>query len=147
MAPMPTKRSPSTLDALLSRILQRTVHEIAGAIREAAAPPVTAVATPAAPEPRKTPAKQARKAPAKKPAPAKAAPAKRAPKVATPGDGVNAVEKVLLVIRTEPGLRSEQIERLADLPKAAVQAALVGLRKDGRVTVQGKARGTTYAAV
>lgn len=167
---MPKKRPPSTLEALISQVLQRAVQEIASAIKEASAS-TTKAAAPVAPSPKRTAEKKPGRALARKPvvappvvgpppavaqpapavpvaAPAaKSAPLKkrRAKKSGKVGGAANHVEKVLLIIRTEPNLRAEQIERLAELPKAAVQAALVALRKDGRVNVQGKARGTTYA--
>ena len=168
---MPKKRSPSTLETIISQVLQRAMLELASAINEAGASSSTAA--PIARAPKKTTAKKPGRVRARKPVvtlpvvtppPVVAQPAPAAPvgspaaKTAPPkkrgakdpgkaGGAANHTEKVLLVIRAEPGLRAEQIERLAELPKAAVQAALLALRKDGRVKVQGKARGMMYTAV
>ena len=170
----PSSTLEALLSHILRRAVQEIASAIkeAGASSVMATPAAAAPVTPAA---KKAPAKKVGKAPAKKvrktrastptvaspvpspPVPVPTAPAASAPvktpakratrKRATTSTGVNPVEKVLLVIRAEPGLRAEQIERLAELPKAAAQAALVMLRKNGRVKVQGKARGMMYTAV
>jgi hypothetical protein len=59
--------------------------------------------------------------------------------------GGSALDQVLAFVRSNPGMRSEQIQKRIGLAAEPVKAALAKLRAGGQVKVSGKARATSYA--
>ena len=54
------------------------------------------------------------------------------------------LERIVEVVKTSPGLRSEQIQAELDLPRPLVKAGLSKLRVTKRVKTTGHRRSTTY---
>lgn len=55
-------------------------------------------------------------------------------------------DQVLAYLRKHPGSRSEEIANELGTDAASLRAALHGLRDDGKIKVEGKARATKYTA-
>src|SRR5258708_1445242 len=125
---MPRPRKQTALDSRISEIIAFATRQIAQLVRTDFADQVGRLA--AAPS-------NGRPAPGPKP---KAGPQRRGRR-----GGLNeaTLSRVLKVIESSPGLRSEEIYRKLPLPAGKVKAALAKLRHSKRVKTKGEKRAMT----
>jgi hypothetical protein len=126
---MPRPRKQSNLDARVSEIIAITTRQIVSIVR-------ADLRRAAALKSLRTP--WGRGAPAAKPG------AKRRGRRGALDEAT--LERVLKVITSSPGLRSEEIYRKLPVPVKTVKAALAKLRATKRVKTKGEKRAMTYAA-
>lgn len=62
------------------------------------------------------------------------------------GPDAATMDRVLRLIQSKPGLRSEQIQKSIEMDPSSVKAALAKLRAAKRVKTKGERRATTYSA-
>jgi hypothetical protein len=138
---MPRKKSTtSTLETTVQNVLARFAHDIAAAVRSEFASEIERIigGAGAAPAPRR-PGR-----PAGGGAAAKPADGRRKPHPARSYSDAD-VTRVLNLIKSRPGLRSEQIQ--AEIGnKKVVEKVLARLRDAGQVRTTGTRRAMTYSA-